>query len=387
MQNWILPEYIEDILPPDAERIEAMRRLLLDLFSSHGYELVMPPMIEHVESLRSGTGQDMDLLTFKLVDQMSGRLLGIRADITPQVARIDAQLLNRQGAARLCYAGSVLHTLPPGLTRTREPFQMGADIYGHAGIESDIEIQDLMLEALRGLGLSGVHLDLGHVGVFRSIVKDAGIGDALESALFSVLQAKDVPGIAEHAAGLDPKVRTALCRLPELYGGIEVLSQARAAFAAFPGVGEALDALEAVAGEIDLQGAALSFDLAELRGYHYHSGMVFAAYAENCPNAVALGGRYDEVGRAFGRARPATGFSLDLREVASILPSREVSRGILAPRSKDPGLRAMIAELRNAGERVVVELPGHEAFRSELKCGRMLSLVDGKWQLVECENF
>ncbi len=385
MLNWILPEYIEDILPPDAERIEGMRRRLLDLFYCHGFDFVIPPTIEHIESLRSGTGQDMDLMTFKLVDQMSGRLLGVRADITPQVARIDAQLLNREGAARLCYAGSVLHTLPPGLTRTREPLQVGADIYGHAGIESDIEIQNLMLDALRGLGLSGIHLDLGHVGVFRSIVQ--GLDEKLESDLFRVLQAKDVPGISELSAQLSPEVRNALCLLPELYGGIEVLSRAREALGAFPGASAALDELESVAGRIHLQDAALSFDLAELRGYHYHSGMVFAAYVARCPNAVALGGRYDEVGRAFGRARPATGFSMDLREIASILPSPARATGILAPHSEDPGLCAKIAELRKSGERVVVELPGHAAYRNELNCDRMLSFADGKWSVVKSENF
>ncbi|MBY0578548.1 MAG: ATP phosphoribosyltransferase regulatory subunit [Burkholderiales bacterium] len=383
MLNWILPEYIEDILPPDATRIETLRRAVLDLFRTYGYDLVIPPLIEHIESLRSGTGQDMDLRTFKLVDQMSGRLLGLRADITPQVARIDAQLLNRRGIARLCYAGSVLHTLPLGLTRTREPLQVGADIYGHAGIESDIEIQKLMLDALDRIGAKKIHLDLGHVGVFRNIVRMSGMDDALESELFQVLQAKDVPGIAGLSSQLDSRVREALCLLPELYGGMDVLPRARSALSAFPGVAQALSELEAVADELCVPD--LSFDLAELRGYHYHSGMVFAVYAENCPNAVALGGRYDEVGRAFGRARPATGFSMDLRELASILPQAVQEDGILAPYSNDPVLQAKIAELRGAGERVVVDLPGHEASRGELCCSRMLALCDGQWRIVESD--
>ena len=376
MQNWILPEYIEDILPPDAHQIETMRRKVLDLFRVNGYDLVLPPLIEHVESLRSGTGQDMDLRTFKLVDQMSGRLLGLRADITPQVARIDAQLLNRPGVARLCYAGSVLHTLPLGLTRTREPLQIGADIYGHSGIESDIEIQKLMLDALSRLGVGQIHLDLGHVGVFRSIAHVSNIGSELESELFRVLQAKDLSGIAELAAPLDSKVKEALCLLPELYGGMEVIERARRALSGFPGVLDALDDLEAVASELAVPD--FSFDLAELRGYHYHSGMVFAVYAKGCPNAVALGGRYDEVGSAFGRARPATGFSMDLREIASVLPSPVDEACIHAPYSKDPGLLDAISQLRDAGKRVLIDLPGHEA-----EPGARLALRDGRWVIEQ----
>ena len=383
MQNWILPEHIEDVLPPDAHRIESMRRDLLDLFRCHGYDLVMPPLIEHVESLRSGTGHDMDLRTFKLVDQMSGRLLGLRADITPQVARIDAQLLNRQGVARLCYAGSVLHTLPLGLTRTREPLQIGADIYGHSGLESDIEIQKLMLDALARAGIAKIHFDLGHVGVFRSIARVSGMDESLESELFQVLQAKDVPGIVDLSTSLDEKVRRALCLLPELYGGMEVLRKAKTALADFPGVSEALSDLEAVAVELSGRVSDLSFDLAELRGYHYHSGMVFAVYAEKCPNAIALGGRYDEVGRAFGRARPATGFSMDLREIASLLPPAPEEAVIFAPFSQDPSLTAEIERLRSEGRRVVVDLPGHES--GDL--GRRLACRDGKWRVVEKEQF
>ncbi len=378
MQNWILPENIEDILPPDARRIEKMRRDVLDLFHCHGYDLVMPPLIEHVESLRSGTGRDMDLRTFKLVDQMSGRMLGLRADITPQVARIDAQLLNRQGIARLCYAGSVLHTHPLGLTRTREPYQIGADIYGHSGIESDIEIQKLMLDALSHVGIEKIHLDLGHVGVFRSIATVSGMDEGLESDLFQVLQAKDLPGIVELSSSLDEEVRRALCLLPELYGGMEVLDKAREALCDFPGVMNALSDLEAVALELSGRVSDLSFDLAELRGYHYHSGMVFAVYAERCANAVALGGRYDEVGRAFGRARPATGFSMDLREIAGLLPSASEETAIQAPFSKDPALLDAIERLRSEGKRVAVDLSGLEG-----KAGSRLEFQDGKWCVVE----
>ena len=374
MQNWILPEYIEDILPPDAHRIEIMRRRALDLFRAHGYDLVLPPLIEHVESLRSGTGQDMDLMTFKLVDQMSGRLLGIRADITPQVARIDAQLLNRPGVARLCYAGSVLHTLPLGLTRTREPLQIGADIYGHAEIESDIEIQRLMLDVLSKLEVHKIHLDLGHVGVFRSIAQLSNISGELESELFRALQSKDIAGISELVAPLGKEIRDALCLLPELYGGKEVLELAKKHLSGFPGALDAIADLAAVASELAEHVPDLSFDLAELRGYHYHSGMVFAVYADGCPNAVALGGRYDEVGSAFGRARPATGFSMDLREISSLLPPLADEACIHAPHSKDPDLLNAIAMLRDEGRRVVVDLPGHDE-----EPGKRLVSRAGKW--------
>ena len=318
MRRWLLPECIEDILPADATRIEALRRRLLDLFRAHGYELVMPPLLEYVESLLTGTGHDLDLRTFKLVDQLSGRLLGVRADITPQVARIDAHLLNRNGVTRLCYAGSVLHAQPSGLNRTREPLQIGAEVYGHAGIESDVEIQALMVTALRAVGVNDIYLDLGHVGVFRALMQHGHIDAELESDLFRVLQSKDVPSLRELVAHLEPKLRDALLLLPELYGGVEVLQQARDGLPDFPEIERALTDMEKIAGDLAHIAPVHRFDLAELRGYHYHSGVVFSAYTAGHPNAIALGGRYDQVGQAFGRARPATGFSLDLRELAGL---------------------------------------------------------------------
>src|SRR5579859_2367666 len=273
MQKWLLPEYIEDLLPAEAARVERLRRRILDLFFVHGYELVVPPMLEYVESLLTGTGHDLDLRTFKLVDQVSGRLLGLRADITPQVARIDAHLLNRSGITRLCYAGTVLHTQPSGLLRTREPMQIGAELYGHAGLESDIEIQRLMLRALRATGVNGVHLDVGHVSVFRALVTRASASAQQEVELFQVLQAKDVPALRELSANLDAPTRQALLLLPELYGGPEVLALARARLPAYPELRSCLEALDRIGRELNGDVKELCFDLAELRGYHYHSGV------------------------------------------------------------------------------------------------------------------
>jgi ATP phosphoribosyltransferase regulatory subunit len=382
MQKWLLPEYIEDILPGEAARVERLRRRILDLFFSHGYELVIPPMLEYVDSLLTGTGHDLDLRTFKLVDQLSGRLLGLRADITPQVARIDAHLLNRQGVTRLCYSGTVLHTQPSGLLRTREPLQIGAELYGHAGLESDIEIQTLMLRALQAAGLKGIHLDLGHVSVFRALVTRASVAPEQEAELFRVLQAKDVPALRELSAGLDARTREALLLLPQLYGGAEVLATARQRLPAYPELGACLGLLEAIGTELSGEVEELCFDLAELRGYHYHSGVVFAAYAGARPEAIARGGRYDEVGRAFGRARPATGFTMDLRDLADMGNGDLNPMRVLAPyRPHDAGLQAEVSRLRASGIIVVVELPGHEANRVELDCEQQLVSRAGAWTL------
>jgi ATP phosphoribosyltransferase regulatory subunit len=382
MQKWLLPEYIEDILPAEAARVERLRRRILDLFFSHGYELVIPPMLEYLDSLLTGTGHDLDLRTFKLVDQLSGRLLGLRADITPQVTRIDAHLLNRQGVTRLCYSGTVLHTQPSGLLRTREPLQIGAELYGHAGLESDIEIQTLMLRALQVAGLKGIHLDLGHVSVFRALVTRASVAPEQEAELFRVLQAKDVPALRELSAGLDAKTREALLLLPQLYGGAEVLATARQRLPAYPELAACLDLLEAIGRQLSGEVKELCFDLAELRGYHYHSGVVFAAYAGERPEAIARGGRYDEVGRAFGRARPATGFTIDLRDLADMGDGDLSPKRVLAPyRPGDAALQTEVARLRAGGIIVVVELPGHEANRAELDCEQQLVSRAGAWKL------
>ena len=382
MQKWLLPEYIEDLLPVEAARVERLRRRILDLFFVHGYELVVPPMIEYVESLLTGTGHDLDLRTFKLIDQLSGRLLGLRADMTPQVARIDAHLLNRKGVTRLCYAGTVLHTQPSGLLRTREPMQIGAEIYGHAGLESDIEIQALMLGALRATGVNGVHLDIGHVSVFRTLITRAGVTPQQELELFQVLQAKDVPALRDLSRGLDASTREALLLLPELYGGPEVLAAARKRLPLYPELTSCLDALARIGAALNGGVKELCFDLAELRGYHYHSGVVFAAYAGKHPEAIARGGRYDEVGRAFGRARPATGFTMDLRELAQMVNGETKALRILAPAlPDDSGLQAEIARLRANGAVVVPDLPGHEAHRVELDCSQQLVARNGAWKL------
>ena len=382
MQKWLLPEYIEDLLPGEAARVERLRRRILDLFFVHGYELVVPPMLEYLESLLTGTGHDLDLKTFKLVDQLSGRMLGLRADITPQVARIDAHLLNRKGVTRLCYAGTVLHTQPSGLLRTREPMQIGAEIYGHAGLESDVEIQTLMLRALQATGVSGIHLDIGHVSVFRALITRAGLTAQQEADLFQVLQAKDVPALRELSSGVDAVTRDALLMLPELYGGPEVLATARARLPDYPELTACLDALARIGRELNGDVKELCFDLAELRGYHYHSGVVFAAYAGNRPEAIARGGRYDEVGRAFGRARPATGFTMDLRELAQMANDEARPMRVLAPfRPDDAALQAEIDRLRAGGTVVVPDLPGHEASRAELNCSQKLVAGNGTWKL------
>ncbi|HLY96544.1 MAG: ATP phosphoribosyltransferase regulatory subunit, partial [Sideroxydans sp.] len=344
--KWLLPEYIQDMLPDEAWCIEGMRRDVLELLRRSGYQLVFPPLLEYAESLLINDSADMDLRSFKLVDQLSGRTLALRADITPQVARIDAHLLNRQGVTRLCYAGSVLHTQPSGLMRTREPLQIGAELYGHSGIESDLEVQRLMLQALALMGVEGVHLDLGHVGVFRALVRRANISHELEASLFNALQRKDVPTLRALVVELPQDVQAALLALPQLYGGVEVIARARAILPAYPEVTEALSELEQAAAHLKALARDIGIDLAELRGYHYHSGMVFAAYHPGSHDAIALGGRYDDVGKSFGRARPATGFSMDLRQLHGLLAKRAQPKAIHAPHRQDEGLDAVIARLR-----------------------------------------
>jgi ATP phosphoribosyltransferase regulatory subunit len=314
--RWLLPEYVEDILPAEAMRIERLRRKVLDLFFRNKYELVIPPLLEYTDSLLTGTGHDLELRTFKVVDQLSGKMMGLRADITPQVARIDAHLLNRNGVTRLCYCGSVLHTRPASPGATREPIQVGAEMYGAAGVGADLEIQRLLCKALQRCGLKKLRLDVGHVAVFRSIIRAAGVGGEREAELFEALQRKDRPEIERLAKELDAKTRDALLLLPQLYGGAEILAVAAKRLPKLPELKQALATLRALARACPVP---VSFDLAELRGYHYHSGVVFDAYCEGLTSAVARGGRYDEVGKAFGRARPATGFSIDLRAVAEVV--------------------------------------------------------------------
>ncbi len=320
MRAWLLPENIEDVLPPKAWKLEGVRRAMLDLFRARGYELVMPPLIEYVDSLLTGAGTDLDLKTFKLVDQLSGRMMGVRADMTPQVARIDAHLLGRNPVNRLCYAGSVLHTVPDGVYRSREPMQLGAELYGVAGVDGDLEILGLMLDALQAAGLKNIQLDIGHVGIYRALVEEADLPAELEEALFRALQTKAADEVSALCEGLDPKLGQALVALTQLYGGMDTLEAARKALPHNASIQAALDTLAHLAKSLEGRGIELALDLAELRGYGYHSGVVFAAYTGGHSRAIALGGRYDEAGKAFGRARPATGFSLDLRELVEAAP-------------------------------------------------------------------
>ncbi|TLD46729.1 MAG: ATP phosphoribosyltransferase regulatory subunit [Accumulibacter sp.] len=382
--NWLLPEHIADALPAEAARIESLRRRLLDLFRVHGYELVLPPLLEHLDSLLTGSGQDLRLRTFKLVDQLSGRTLGVRADITPQVARIDAHLLNRQGVTRLCYCDSVLHTLPAALGASREPIQLGAELYGHAGVAADREVIRLMAAILAAAEVSAARIDLGHVAVFRALAAAAGVDGELEATLLLLLQGKDLPGLADTCRRLDEPWRSALLALPELYGGADILARAGRELPALPEIVTALATLQEL--QASLPDLPLSYDLADLRGYHYHNGVVFAAYCPGHSTAIARGGRYDGVGSVFGRARPATGFSLDLRELARLTASVPQPGAILAPcAAAGSSLAQTIAALRAEGAVVVELLPGESGSEGPA-CDRRLVEQDGQWLLANIDR-
>ena len=383
MHNWLLPEYIEDVLPAEAARIESLRRTLLDLFKVHGYQYVIPPMLEYMESLITGVGHDLDLATFKVVDQLTGRLMGVRADMTPQAARIDAHLLNNQGITRLCYAGSVLRTKPDGLALTREPLQLGAELYGHAGVESDIEIQLLLIKALQAIGIQQIHIDFSHVNVFGSLIEASNLDSQLEQELFAALQSKDQSAVAKLAKDLDKTTRDALVQLTELNGDRSILAKAAKVLPITPAIQAALVSLNKVSTALNAMNVNVSFDFSELRGYHYHSGIVFAAYAKGYKGPLALGGRYDEVGKAFGRARPATGFSLDLRGVVTALAPAKPLAAIFAPAGDDAALTAKIEALRAEGYVVVQELAGFEAHRDELNYDKKLERSNSGWTLVD----
>lgn len=383
MRNWLLPEYIEDVLPAEAARIETLRRTLLDLFRVHGYQYVIPPMLEYMESLITGVGHDLDLATFKVVDQLTGRLMGVRADMTPQAARIDAHLLNHQGITRLCYAGSVLRTKPDGLAQTREPLQVGAELYGHADIASDIEIQRLLIKALQAIGIGQVHMDFSHVNVFGSLIEASQIDAQLEQDLYAALQSKDQSSVSALTKDLDKTTREALLHLTELNGDQSILVKAAQVLPDTPAIKKALASLVQVSAALNDMGVTVSFDLSELRGYHYHSGIVFAAYAQGYKGPLALGGRYDEVGQSFGRARPATGFSLDLRGVATALPPAKPTTAIFAPASEDKALAGKIEALRAEGHVVVQELPGAVSDMAELNCNKKLEHYNSGWHVVD----
>ena len=381
--SWQLPDQIADVLPSEARHIEELRRLFLDTARSYGYELVMPPLLEHLESLLTGTGEALDLQTFKLVDQLSGRTLGLRADTTPQVARIDAHLLNRTGVARLCYCGPVLHTRAERPHATREPLQFGAEIFGHAGLEADLEVQLLALDGLRAAGIGSLSVDMADVRIVSSLLADARISSpAALARLHAALADKDASELASLLAaetGISTAAADGLKALLQLYGDEQVLSDAERALKRVPGALQALEGLRWLATQVRHLGGdvKLGFDLADLRGYAYYSGTRFAIYGDGAE--LARGGRYDEVGAVFGRRRPAAGFSLDLKELASNLPARSLRAAVRAPWGVDAGLRQAIASLRAQGETVVCVLPGHEHEVNEFDCDRELVQVAGLW--------
>ena len=382
--RWVLPEYIQDVLPAEARKLEGLRRRLLDAYHLRGFQLVSPPLLEYLESLLTGAGRDLRLRTLKLVDQISGRTMGVRADMTPQVARIDAHLLNREGVSRLCYCASVLHALPASLTASREPLQLGAEIYGHQGLEADIEVVRLLADSLAIAGVAASRIDIGHMGLFRALAAAASLTGDKEVQLYDMLQTKDVPALTDFLADVPEPQRAALLALPRLYGDRTVLERARAMLPAIPDMVRALDELERLAQAFtDLP---VSFDLADLRGYHYHSGMVLAAYADGVPGAIALGGRYDRIGESFGRGRPATGFSLDLRLLARGVDEIAEAGAILAPSGELAGLKAAIDRLRARGEVVIASLPGHQGTWSEAGCDRQLVQRGGEWLVVPLQG-
>jgi ATP phosphoribosyltransferase regulatory subunit len=379
--RWLLPEGIEEVLPQQALRLEHYRRALLDLYYRWGYDLVVPPLIEFLESLLVGSSHDLELLTFKLTDQLTGRMMGMRPDMTPQVARIDAHMLKRDLPVRLCYIGTVLRTRAEGMAGSRSPLQVGAELYGHAGLDSDIEIIQLMLETLRITGVSAVHLDLGHVGIYWNLARQAGLDKTQEFAIFDMLQRKAVSEIEQYlcklASDVDTDTRDMLLALTDLNGGLEILTHARAILKkADRQVGAALDYLEQIGMRLaqhapDIE---LHFDLAELRGYQYHTGVLFAAFTSGQGQEIARGGRYDEIGKVFGRARPATGFSTDLNTLIGLgrATSPVVRDGVFAPAGDDPALHARIEQLRMAGERVVCGLSGQTGNPQAMGCNRQL---------------
>ena len=383
--SWQLPDQIADVLPSEARHIEELRRLFLDTARSYGYELVMPPLLEHLESLLTGTGEALDLQTFKLVDQLSGRTLGLRADTTPQVARIDAHLLNRSGVARLCYCGPVLHTRADKPYATREPLQFGAEIYGHAGLEADLEAQRLALDCLQAAGVADLMVDMADVRIVSALLEGSTISAASLSRIHAALAAKDASEMSILLAGLESGIssqaREGMMALLQLYGDEQVLLEAEKVLPPLPGIREALQNLKWLASRAS--DVKVSVDLADLRGYAYYSGTRFAIYGQGAE--LARGGRYDEVGAVFGRNRPAAGFSLDLKELVSVLPPRPLKAAVCAPWRDDASLNAAIARLRASGETVTCVLPGHENEVNEFDCDRELVLKAGEW-VVQSRN-
>jgi len=377
MSAWVLPDHIADVLPSEARHIEEIRRDLLDMARCYGYELVMPPLLEHLESLLSGPGEALNLQTFKLVDQLSGRMMGLRADSTPQVARIDAHLLNRAGVTRLCYCGPVLHTRPAGPHATREPLQFGAEIYGHTGLEADLEILTLALDSLKVSQVQSIKVDMADARIVHAILKDASLSSAEIVQVHAALAAKDACELSRLTQKSPQVLAKALQDLVQLYGDASVLQEARRVLPNLPGVSDALTHLSWLGSHVE--GASVSFDLADLRGYAYYSGARFSMYAPGASDAVARGGRYDEVGSVFGRKRPAVGFSLDIKSVVGVAAGRPLRASIRAPWGEAADLRTAVSGLRKQGETVVCVLPGHESEVDEFHCDRELVQVAGQW--------
>jgi len=388
MSAWVLPDQIADVLPSEARHIEELRRDLLDTARRYGYELVIPPLLEHLESLLTGTGEALDLQTFKLVDQLSGRTLGLRADSTPQVARIDAHLLNRQGVTRLCYCGPVLHTRSARAHATREPLQFGAEIYGHAGLEADLEIIELARSTLDGAGVERINLDVSDVRVVDALLQGLPLDAAALARIHGALAAKDGAELAQLGKGLPADVARSLRLLPQLYGDVRVLDEAEKYLPRSPMMDSSLQNLRWLSQR--LEGLITTFDLADLRGYAYYTGVRFSMLGgddvSQSVQELVRGGRYDEVGAVFGRKRPAVGFSLDLKALVQAVAPRPLRPAILAPWGEQPGLRHAIAYLRARGETVVCVLPGHEHEVNEFHCDRQLSEQDGQWVVESISN-
>jgi ATP phosphoribosyltransferase regulatory subunit len=384
-ERWLLPDGVEDILPEQAARIESLRRRLLDLYASWGYELVIPPLIEYTDSLLIGLGADVDLMTFKVIDQLTGRTMGIRADITPQTARIDSHSLQRDGVSRLCYASHVLYTKPKSPLGTRSPLQAGVELYGESGLDADIEVISLLLASLQCAGLQKLNIDIGHVGIFEALVAASGMDDVQQSELLALLQSKAIVDLNAwlDAAQLDADISAMFKAMPSLAGSRKVLQQATQIFVHAPAeVTSALQELEAIASIIEARypAAELYFDLSELRGYHYHTGLVFAAFAPGYGSALAKGGRYDRVGEVFGRARPATGFDVDVMALDKILDqSSTSSRAIFVAHDEAEKQWQIISDLRESGETVVCGFAGQQVTDMQLECDRQLVLEQGQY--------
>jgi len=357
MNQWTLPDYVEDMVPDEAVYLESLRRSILDLYQAHGYFYVIPPMLEYIESLNSN-GQDMDLDTFKVVDQLSGRLMGVRADITPQVARIDAHLIHNEEVTRLSYAGSVLRTKPASFLQSREPFQIGAELYGFKGIEADLEIQTLLIKTLNTIGIKSPVFDFNHLDIFTSLIASSNIERDLLDRLYEAMQKKDQSEVKSLTQSLDKKNREALIALVSLYGDVNILKEADKVLPQDKAIKNALQFLNQIDKALKEYEIKISYDLSDIRGYQYHNGLVFSVYADQCYSPIALGGRYDNIGASFGRKRPATGFTMDLKNIVTLFPNGKKAKAILAPQGNDAGLQKAIETLRQQGDIVAIDLFG-----------------------------